>query len=100
MTKAPRMVANGTDTRPPKNRRTIVPMSPRRTDDPLYSRSDCIFLPLRHEEERQNQSQLQCKNGKAAHNRHPVAPANGEPSQPCQPQDVCGNVTHDACKEG
>src|SRR6266446_8156334 len=49
------------------------------------------------EQERQNQGQLQCKNGKAAQKRHPVTPANGEPSQPCQPQDVSGNGTLEGC---
>src|SRR5438105_15755356 len=49
------------------------------------------------EQERQNQGQLQCKNGKPAQKRHSVTPANGEPSQPCQPQDVCGNGTLEGC---
>src|SRR5436309_7808867 len=49
------------------------------------------------EEERKDQGQLQCNNGKAAQKRHPVTPANGEPSQPCQPQDVSGNAALEGC---
>src|SRR5438477_2157880 len=58
-----------------------------------------MLYPAGYAKERQNQ-ELQCKNGKAANNRHPVAPANGEPSQPCKPQDVSDNGSHDACKDG
>src|SRR5438876_1402158 len=58
-----------------------------------------MLYPAGHAKEVQNQ-EPQCNTGKAAHNRHPVAPANGEPSQPCQPQDESGNVTHDACTQG
>src|ERR1700757_2814909 len=57
------------------------------------------YWKIRPSQKKEDQGQLQCKNGKAAHNRQPVAPANGEPSQPCQPQDVCGNGTLEGCSK-
>src|SRR5438034_8418637 len=51
-----------------------------------------MLLPPGDGKEVQNQ-EPQCNTGQAAQNRHPVSPEKGETSQPCQPQDVCGNVT-------
>src|SRR5437763_13879796 len=78
MTKAPRMVANGTDTRPPKNCRTIIPKSPRRTDDPLRSCSDCISLPPQRSctaDDHKKNGQTECRCSPGCHGCHAWHPA-------------------------
>src|SRR5438128_1629060 len=75
MNKAPRMVANSTDTRPPKNCRTIIPKSPRRTDDPLCSRSDCIFLPPHRSwtaDDHEKNGRTACRCSPGCHALHPA----------------------------
>src|SRR2546423_998020 len=79
MNKAPRMVANSTDTRPPKNCRTIIPKSPRRTDDPLRSCSDCIFLPPHRSwtADDHEKTQTACRCSPGCHGCHAWHPATG-----------------------